>query len=115
MLVTQPVHAWGIDAHSDEGWLITSDKGKEMSDNISLQEKIDQLENELSIQKAANRLVFGALITSINALYPNKDLQERLTKLTEENLNPKRVENIPNIHEAFLEASRILRTDKSPE
>lgn len=86
-----------------------------MSDNISLQEKIEQLEKELSIQKTANSLVFGALITSINALYPNKDLQERLTKLTKENLNPERVENIPNLHEAFLEAARILRTDKSPE
>lgn len=86
-----------------------------MSEGFGLKEKIEQLEKDLSIQKTANHLVFGALINAINALYPKKDFHERLVKLTQENLDPERVRNIPNLHEAFLEAGRILRTGKTPE
>lgn len=86
-----------------------------MSEGFGLKEKIEQLEKELAVQKIANQLAFGALINALNALYPNKDLGDGLAKIVQEKLDPERVKNIPNLHEAFLEAAKILRTDKSPE
>ncbi|HGG8841614.1 TPA: hypothetical protein ACJJXJ_002591 [Enterobacter soli] len=86
-----------------------------MSEGFGLIEKVEQLEKELAVQKTANHIVFGALINAINALYPNKDLHDGLAKLVQEKLEPERVQNIPNLHEAFLEAAKILRTDASPE
>ncbi|MCC8228767.1 MULTISPECIES: hypothetical protein [Enterobacter] len=86
-----------------------------MSEGFGLIEKVEQLEKELAVQKTANHIVFGALINAINALYPNKDLHDGLAKLVQEKLDPERVQNIPNLHEAFLEAAKILRTDASPE
>ena len=75
-----------------------------MSEGFGLKEKVEQLEKELAVQKIANQLAFGALIK-----------YDGLTKFVQEKLDPERVKNIPNLHEAFLEAAKILRTDASPE
>jgi len=113
MLVTQPVHAWGMDVFSKGGMAVHLCKGCKMNEDMSLEERVAKLEYDLRVEKTANSLVFSALIQAVNDLYPGKNVREAFDALIKDKLNPERVENIPVMHEAFQEAAKILGSKKA--
>ena len=69
MLSIQPVHVWGMDAHSDEEWLITSGKGHVMpmidEKQIELYRKIEVLEAALTVTLAAVSTALPSVKTDV--------------------------------------------------
>ena len=79
-----------------------------MGSMSELEKAVADLQRELKIEKATNKLVFSLIIEAVNKLSPKQNVGDVLMDVT-----PPEISSAPDAHEAIKRVEKIIQKKQS--
>ena len=79
-----------------------------MSSMSELEKAVADLQRELKIEKATNKLVFSLIIEAVNKLSPKQNVGDVLMDVLKE-VTPPEITSAPDAHEAIKRVEKIIK------
>ena len=79
-----------------------------MSSMSELEKAVADLQRELKIEKATNKLVFSLIIDAVNKLSPKQNVGDVLMDVLKE-VTPPEISSAPDAHEAIKRVEKIIQ------
>ena len=79
-----------------------------MSSMSELEKAVADLQRELKIEKATNKLVFSLIIEAVNKLSPKQNAGDVLMDVLKE-VTPPEISSAPDAHEAIKRVEKIIQ------
>ena len=79
-----------------------------MGSMSELEKAVADLQRELKIEKATNKLVFSLIIEAVNKLSPKQNVGDVLKEVT-----PPEISSAPDAHEAIKRVEKIIQKKQS--
>ena len=83
-----------------------------MSSMSELEKAVADLQRELKIEKATNKLVFSLIIEAVNKLSPKQTVGDVLMDVLKE-VTPPEISSAPDAHEAIERVEKIIQKKQS--
>ena len=83
-----------------------------MSSMSELEKAVADLQRELKIEKATNKLVFSLIIEAVNKLSPKQNVGDVLMDVLKE-VTPPEISSAPDAHEAIERVEKIIQNKQS--
>ena len=83
-----------------------------MSSMSELEKAVADLQRELKIEKATNKLVFSLIIEAVNKLSPKQNVGDVLMDVLKE-VTPPEISSDPDAHEAIERVEKIIQKKQS--
>lgn len=83
-----------------------------MGSMLELEKTVADLQRELQIEKATNKLVFSLIIEAVNKLSPKQNVRDVLMDVLKE-VTPPEISSAPDAHEAIKRVEKILQKKQS--
>ena len=83
-----------------------------MSSMSELEKAVADLQRELKIEKATNKLVFSLIIEAVNNLSPKQNVGDVLMDVLKE-VTPPEISSAPDAHEAIERVEKIIQKKQS--
>ena len=83
-----------------------------MSSMSELEKAVADLQRELKIEKATNKLVFSLIIEAVNKLSPKQNVGDVLMDVLKE-VTPPEMSSAPDAHEAIERVEKIIQKKQS--
>lgn len=79
-----------------------------MGSMSELEKAVADLQRELKIEKATNKLVFSLIIEAVNKLSPKQNVGDVLMDVLKE-VTPPEITSAPDAHEAIKRVEKIIK------
>ena len=79
-----------------------------MGSMSELEKAVADLQRELKIEKATNKLVFSLIIEAVNKLSPKQNVRDVLMDVLKE-VTPPEISSAPDAHEAIKRVEKIIQ------
>ncbi|ENI8095796.1 hypothetical protein SPL90_00970 [Enterobacter hormaechei subsp. xiangfangensis] len=79
-----------------------------MGSMSELEKAVADLQRELKIEKATNKLVFSLIIEAVNKLSPKQNVGDVLIDVLKE-VTPPEISSAPDAHEAIKRVEKIIQ------
>ncbi|EPA0062302.1 TPA: hypothetical protein ACNH1J_002871 [Enterobacter hormaechei] len=79
-----------------------------MGSMSELEKAVADLQRELKIEKATNKLVFSLIIEAVNKLSPKQNVGDVLMDVLKE-VTPPEISSAPDAHEAIMRVEKIIQ------
>ncbi|AFH20503.1 hypothetical protein HK633_067 [Escherichia phage HK633] len=79
-----------------------------MGSMSELEKAVADLQRELQIEKATNKLVFSLIIEAVNKLSPKQNVRDVLMDVLKE-VTPPEISSAPDAHEAIKRVEKIIQ------
>ncbi|HCM9160718.1 TPA: hypothetical protein N5L27_004044 [Enterobacter hormaechei subsp. xiangfangensis] len=79
-----------------------------MGSMSELEKAVADLQRELQIEKATNKLVFSLIIEAVNKLSPKQNVRDVLMDVLKE-VTPPEISSVPDAHEAIKRVEKIIQ------
>ncbi|MCK7042638.1 hypothetical protein L8P25_20335 [Enterobacter cloacae] len=79
-----------------------------MGSMSELEKAVADLQRELKIEKATNKLVFSLIIEAVNKLSPKQNVGDVLMDVLKE-VTPPEISSAPDAHEAIKRVEKIIK------
>lgn len=79
-----------------------------MGSMLELEKTVTELQHQLQIEKATNKLVFTLLIETINTISPKQNVREVLMNVLKE-CTPPQISSAPDVHEVIKRVEKIIQ------
>lgn len=79
-----------------------------MGSMSELEKAVADLQRELQIEKATNKLVFSLIIEAVNKLSPKQNVRDVLMDVLNE-VTPPEISSAPDAHEAIKRVEKIIQ------
>ncbi|ADF61242.1 Uncharacterised protein [Enterobacter hormaechei] len=79
-----------------------------MGSMSELEKAVADLQRELKIEKATNKLVFSLIIEAVNKLSPKQNVGDVLMEVLKE-VTPPEISSAPDAHEAIKRVEKIIQ------
>lgn len=83
-----------------------------MGSMSELEKAVADLQRELKIEKATNKLVFSLIIEAVNKLSPKQNVGDVLMDVLKE-VTPPGISSAPDAHEAIKRVEKIIQKKQS--
>ena len=83
-----------------------------MSSMSELEKAVADIQRELKIEKATNKLVFSLIIEAVNKLSPKQNVGDVLMDVLKE-VTPPEISSAPDAHEAIERVEKIIQKKQS--
>lgn len=83
-----------------------------MGSMSELEKAVADLQRELKIEKATNKLVFSLIIEAVNKLSPKQNVGDVLMDVLKE-VTPPEISSAPDVHEAIKRVEKIIQKKQS--
>ena len=83
-----------------------------MGSMSELEKAVADLQRELQIEKATNKLVFSLIIEVVNKLSPKQNVRDVLMDVLKE-VTPSEISSAPDAHEAIKRVEKIIQKKQS--
>lgn len=83
-----------------------------MGSMLELEKIVSDLQGELQIEKATNKLVFSLIIETINKLSPKQNVREVMMEVLK-GVTPPEISSAPDASEAIKRVEKIIQKKQS--